>query len=200
MTEVITPIENSPLVLQLHPVIQMTDDQFFEFCQLNRDLRIERTAKGELIVMPPTGGGTGNRNFKLNQQLANWTDTDGTGIGFDSNTGFTLPNGAMRSPDAAWIKLERWNTLSEEKQEKFAPISPDFVVELRSLSDSLKVLQEKMQEYIDNDVKLGWLIDRKQKKVYIYHPGMPVECLENPATVSGAPVLSGFVLDLSKIW
>jgi Uma2 family endonuclease len=200
MTEVITPIENSPLVLQLHPVIQMTDDQFFEFCQLNRDLRIERTAKGELIIMPPTGGGTGNRNFKLNQQLANWTDTDGTGIGFDSNTGFTLPNGAMRSPDAAWIKLERWNTLSEEKQEKFAPISPDFVVELLSPSDSLKVLQEKMQEYIDNDIKLGWLIDRKQKKVYIYRPGMPVECLENPPTVSGDPVLSGFILDLSKIW
>jgi Uma2 family endonuclease len=200
MTEVITPIENSPLVLQLHPVIQMTDDQLFEFCQLNRDLRIERTAKGELLVMPPTGGGTGSCNFKLNQQLANWTDIDGTGIGFDSNTGFTLPSGAMRSPDAAWIKLERWNALSEEQQEKFAPISPDFVVELRSPSDSLKVLQDKMQEYIDNDIKLGWLIDCKDKKVYIYRPGMSVEYLENPATVSGDPVLSGFVLDLSKIW
>lgn len=200
MTQVFASIENFPLVLQLHPVVQMTDDQFFEFCQINRELRIERTAKGQLIVMPPTGSGTGNRNSKLNQQLSNWTDVDGTGLSFDSSSGFTLPNGAMRSPDAAWIKLERWNALSEEQQEKFAPICPDFIVELKSPTDSLKVLQDKMEEYIENGVLLGWLIDRKHKKVYIYRPGMAVECLENPATISGDPVLPGFVLDLSNIW
>lgn len=200
MTQVFASIENSPLVLQLHPVVQMTDDQFFEFCQINRELRIERTAKGQLIVMPPTGSGTGNRNSKLNQQLSNWTDVDGTGLSFDSSSGFTLPNGAMRSPDAAWIRLERWNVLSEEQQEKFAPICPDFIVELKSPTDSLRVLQDKMEEYIENGVLLRWLIDRKHKKVYIYRPGMAVECLENPATISGEPVLPGFVLDLSNIW
>lgn len=121
MTTVTTQAENSPLVLHLHPIINLTDEQFFEFCQINRDLHIERTATGELLIMPPTGSETGNRNFKLIQQLANWTDVDGTGIGFDSSTGFKLPNGAERSPDAAWVKLERWNTLTPEQQKKFAP-------------------------------------------------------------------------------
>lgn len=199
MTQVFASIENSPLVLQLHPVVQMTDDQFFELCQLNRELRIERTAKGQLIVMPPTGSGTGNRNSKLNQQLSNWTDVDGTGLSFDSSSGFILPNGAMRSPDAAWIRLERWNALSEEQQEKFAPICPDFIVELKSPTDSLTVLQDKMEEYIENGVLLGWLIDRKHKKVHIYRPAKAVECLEQD-TISGEPVLPGFVLDLSNIW
>lgn len=193
-------LESSPLVLHLEPVIMLTDDQFFEFCQLNRDLRIERKASGELVIMPPTGTGTGGRNFKLTVQLGIWVEQDGTGIGFDSSTGFTLPNGAEVSPDAAWVRLERWNALTEEQQEKFAPISPDFVVELRSPSDSLKALQEKMQEYIANGVRLGWLIDRKQKKIYIYRPEVSVECLDNPATVSGDPVLPGFVLNLGKIW
>jgi Uma2 family endonuclease len=136
----------------------------------------------------------------LIQQLANWTDADGTGIGFDSSTGFKLPNGADRSPDAAWVKLERWNTLTPEQQEKFAPICPDFVVELRSASDKLEPLKTKMQEYIDNGALLGFLIDRKNRQVYIYRPGVAVECLDNPAIVSGELVLPGFVLDLSKIW
>jgi len=184
----------------MHPVVNLTDDQFFEFCQINRDLRIERTATGELLIMPPTGSGTGNRNAKLNQQLANWTDADGTGIEFDSSSGFTLANGAKISPDATWIKLERWNTLTPFQQEKFAPIVPDFVVELRSSSDSLKDLQEKMQQYIDNGVRLGWLIDRKQRRVYVYRPGVPVEVRENPETVSGSPELPGFVLNLGRIW
>lgn len=189
MTEVITltEIENSPLILHLHPVIQLTNDQFFEFCQLNQNLRIERTARGELIIMPPTGTVTGGRNFKLIGQLFIWTEEDKTGIGFESSTGFILPNGATVSPDAAWIKLERWNALSNEQQEKFAVISPDFVVELRSSSDNLIVLKAKMQEYINNAVKLGWLIDRKHRKVYIYRPQTPVECLDNPVTVRGDP-------------
>ncbi|GAB4204019.1 MAG: hypothetical protein Fur006_58860 [Coleofasciculaceae cyanobacterium] len=144
-----TEVETHPLVVRLHPVIDLTDDQFFEFCQINRDLRIERTAEGKVLIMPPTGSGKGGRNFKLNGQLFVWIERDGTGIGFDSSTGFTLPNGAQRSPDAAWVKLERWNALTFEQQEKFAPIAPDFVVELRSKSDSLKDLQDKMQEYIE---------------------------------------------------
>lgn len=194
------PAPFAPLVLRLHPVLNMTDAQFFEFCQLNRELQIERTATGDLIIMPPTGSATGGRNFKLTQQLANWTDRDGTGIGFDSSTGFTLPNGAKRSPDAAWIKLDRWNQLTEEEQERFAPISPDFVVELRSPSDNLADLQDKMKEYIENGVRLGWLIDRPQQRVFVYRVDGSVELLESPETLNGELVLPGFELDLSKIW
>jgi Uma2 family endonuclease len=181
-------------------VINLTDEQFFEFCQINRDLRIERTATGELLIMPPTGSETGGRNFRLNGQLYNWTEQNETGVGFDSSTGFTLPNGAKVSPDAAWVKLERWNALTPEQQQKFAPICPDFVIKLRSASDNLTPLKTKMQEYIDNGALLGWLIDCKKRQVYIYRPGVAVECLDNPATVTGDPVLPGFVLDLSKIW
>jgi Uma2 family endonuclease len=200
MTEVTTQVENSPLVLHLQPIINLTDEQFFELCQINRDLRIERTATGELLIMAPTGTETGGGNFRLNGQLYNWTEQDGTGGGFDSSTGFTLPDGAERSPDAAWVKLERWNALTPEQQKKFAPICPDFVVELRSPSDNLEPVKTKMQEYIDNGALLGLLIDRKNRQVYIYHPGVAVECLDHPATISGDPVLPRFVLDLSKIW
>ena len=200
MIQTTAPAENAPLVLQMSPVIEMTDDQFFEFCQLNRDVRIERTPKGELIIMSPAGSETGNRNFDLIVQLGIWTRQDGTGIGFDSSTGFTLPNGGTRSPDAAWIKLERWNAIPPEQQVKFAPICPDFVVELRSPSDNLQPLKDKLQEYIDNGTSLGLLIDRKNRKVYIYRPQQEVECLDNPSTLSGDPLLPGFVLDLSKIW
>ncbi len=189
-----------PLVVQLHPVIEMTNEQFFEFCQINRELRIERTVHGELVIMSPTGSETEERNFDLIGQLWMWTRQDGTGVGFGSSGGFTLPNGAVRSPDAAWIQKSRWQAIPQEQRQKFAPICPDFVVELRSASDSLKVLQDKMQEYLENDASLGWLIDPVQKQVYIYRPQTEIECLENPATLNGDPVLSGFVLDLSKIW
>lgn len=195
-----SPWEIIPLVLQLSPAVEMTNNQFFELCQLNRDYRFERTAKGELLVMPPTGSEAGNRNAKLNQQLANWTDANGTGINFDSSAGFTLPNGAVRSPDAAWIKRERWNAIAPEQQSKFAPICPDFVVELRSPSDRLQLLKDKLQEYIDNGASLGWLIDRKHRQVYIYRPQISVECLDDPTTLSGNPVLPNFRLDLSTIW
>ncbi|MBO1347005.1 MAG: Uma2 family endonuclease [Hormoscilla sp. GUM202] len=178
----------------------MTADQFFDFCQLNRDYRIERTASGEIIIMSPTGSETGNRNVKLIQQLANWTDRDGTGIAFDSSTGFILPNGATKSSDAAWMRLEKWNSLTREQQTKFAPICPDFVVELRSPSDRLQSLQEKMLEYIDNGVSLGWLIDRNNRMVHIYRPDRSVEVLDNPDRIRGESVLPGFVLDLSTIW
>jgi Uma2 family endonuclease len=184
----------------MSPAIEMTDEQFFDFCQQNRDYRIERTAQGEIIIMPPTGSETGNRNFDLIIQLGIWTRQNKTGIGFDSSTGFTLPNGSIKSSDAAWIKLEKWNRLTPEQQQKFAPICPDFVVKLRSPSDNLKRLQDKLQDYIDNGTLLGWLIDRKQQQVYIYRPNQPVDCLTQPSTLSEESVLPGFVLDLSTIW
>ncbi|HEY9863119.1 MAG TPA: Uma2 family endonuclease [Candidatus Obscuribacterales bacterium] len=187
-------------ILNNPEIAPITDEQFYQLCAANRELKLERTAKGDLIVMPPTGGITGNRNFKLAQQLANWADTDGTGIGFDSSTCFKLPKGGERSPDAAWISLEKWNLLTPEQQEKFPPICPDFIIELRSPSDSLKPLQEKMQEYMDNGTRLGWLINRQNRQVEIYRQGQEKEILENPSTLSGEDILPGFVLNLKLIW
>ena len=190
-----------PLMLQFPSSLTVSDEQFFDLCQANRDLRIERNKFGEISIMSPTGGKTGNRGGNIFGQLWVWSEQDGTGLTFDSSTGFTLSTGAERAPDASWMKLERWNSLSEEQQEKFVPICPDFVVELRSASDNLKPLQEKMQEYMEEDgIQLGWLIDRKNRKVYIYRPGMAVECLDNPVSLSGEIVLPGFILDLSKVW
>ena len=190
----------STIVLRIPPKLQMTDDEFFDFCQINSELRIERNKSGELLIMPPTGGTTGNRSGSVFGELYIWAGQDGTGMCFDSSTGFKLSMGD-KSPDASWIKLERWNALSPEQQDKFAPICPDFVIELRSASDNLKPLPEKMQEYMrEPGVQLGWLIDCKNPRVYIYRPSLPEECLENPATVSGDPVLPGFVLNMSKIW
>jgi Uma2 family endonuclease len=192
---------SSPLVLQIPRSMQMTDEQFFDFCQANRQLHIERNKFGDISIMPPTGSETGNRNFNLAGQLYIWSEQDGTGICFDSSTGFKLSTGAERSPDASWIKLERWNALSSEQQQRFAPICPDFVIELRSPSDNLQLLKEKMQEYMREPVvQLGWLIDRKHRQVYIYRPGKLEECLENPATVSDDAVLPGFILNMSKVW
>lgn len=189
------------IVLQMPPELQMTDEQFFEFCQVNRDLQIERNKFGELLIMPPTGSDSGNREARIIQQLMNWADEDSTGIAFSSSAGFTLSTGAKLAPDASWIKLERWNSLTEEQKQKFAPICPDFVVELRSPSDNLKPLQEKMEEYMkEPGLQLGWLIDRKNRKVYIYRPNQAVEILDNPETISGNPVLLGFILNLSKVW
>ena len=188
------------LTVNLKSLIEMTDEQFFQLCQNNRELRFERNANGELIIMPPTGGETGNKNARITQQVMNWTDVDGTGIAFDSSTCFKLPNGADRSPDASWVKLERWNALTDEEKQKFPPICPDFVIELLSPSDSLKTTQEKMEEYIDNGVCLGILINRKFRQVEIYRQGREVEVLDSPATVSGEDVLKGFVLNLGMIW
>ena len=188
------------LTINLKSLIEMTDEQFFQLCQNNHELRFERNANGELIIMPPTGGETGNKNARITQQVMNWTDVDGTGIAFDSSTCFKLPNGADRSPDASWIKLERWNTLTDEEKQRFPPISPDFVIELLSPSDSLKTTQEKMEEYIDNGVCLGILINRKSHQVEIYRQGKEVEVLDSPTTVSGEDVLKDFVLNLEIIW
>lgn len=184
------------LVLQ----IPLSDDQFFQLCQLNRDYHFERNNQGELIIMSPTGSETGNRNFNLIVQLGIWAEKNGTGLGFDSSTGFKLPNGSDRSPDAAWIKLERWNQLTPAQKTQFAPICPDFVAEIRSKTDSLEQLQAKLQEYIENGASLGWLIDRQNRGCYIYRPQTEVQCLNNPDTVSGGDVLPGFTLNMSKIW
>jgi Uma2 family endonuclease len=192
---------SSPLMLQMPSSMPMTDDQFFEFCQVNRDLRIERNQFGEISIMSPAGSETGNREINILGQLWMWTEQDNTGIAFSSSTGFKLSTGADRSPDASWIKLERWNTLTPEQQKKFAPICPDFVIELRSASDNLQPLKDKMTEYMQEPgIQLGLLIDRKNRRVYIYRPGQTEECLENPDTVNCEPVLQGFVLNMSKIW
>jgi Uma2 family endonuclease len=190
----------TPIAINLPAVLSMTHQQFYEFCQANPDLRIERTANGEVIIMSPAFSDTGNRNFNLAVELGIWANQDGTGIGFDSSAGFTLPNGATRSPDAAWIRNDRWNALTEEEKSSFAPLCPDFVIELRSSSDTLISLQDKMQEYIDNGARLGFLIDRKNQTVHLYRPDREVEILENPETVSGEPELPGFALKMAKIW
>ena len=179
--------------------IDLTDEQFFQLCQNNRDYQFERTASGELIIMPPTGSETSRRNIDISYQLRAWSRQNNLGVAFDSSGGFTLPNGADRSPDASWVKKERWDALTAEQKDSFAPLCPDFVVELRSKTDSLKKLQEKMQEYIDNGARLGWLIDRQNRRVEIYRPDREIEIIENPATLSGEDVLPGFVLDLAEI-
>ncbi|NEO10895.1 MULTISPECIES: Uma2 family endonuclease [unclassified Moorena] len=186
------------LILNIAPTIELTDEQFFQLCQDNRDLRLESTSKGELIIMPPTGWKSGNRNSRLTQRLGNWADSDGTGLAFDSSTGFRLSNGANRSPDASWVRRERLEALNPDPA-KFLPMAPDFVTELRSANDSLKTLQEKMQEYMDCGVRLGWLIDPQNQQVTIYRPGQDREVLQSPSSLSGEDVLPGFVLDLAQI-
>jgi Uma2 family endonuclease len=188
------------LTVNLRPTLELTDDQFFELCQTNRDLRFERTATGELIIMVPVGGEGGQRSGRINQQVYNWSDTQDSGLPFDATTGFKLPNNADRSPDAAWVRRDRWDALTPEQKRKFPPLCPDFVVELRSESDSLTTLQAKMQEYLENGAQLGWLIDPKTRQVEIYRAGQPVEVLQNPETLSGEKVLPGFVLDLQPIF
>jgi Uma2 family endonuclease len=189
-----------PTIIKLHPATPMSDQQFFEFCQANADYRFERTAHGEIVILSPTGSESGNRNANLTVQVGIWAERDGKGLIFDSSTGFTLPNGAVRSPDLAWIRKSRWDAIPPEQRKKFAPICPDFVVELRSETDDLAMLQVKMQEYINNGAALGWLIDPLEKQVYVYQSDGSVQQLNAPLTLSDDPVLPGFVLDLGKIW
>ena len=186
------------LVLNMQSV-GLTDDQFLRLCSDNGDFRIEMSAQGELIVMPPPGSKTGMRNSIIIQRLANWTGQDGTGVCFATDTGFTLPNRAKRGPDAAWMSQERWNRIPEEQQEKLAPICPDFVIELRSPSDRLPDIQEKMVEYIANGARLGWLLDPFDNCATIYRPGQKPERIENPTILSGDPILPGFQFDFREI-
>ena len=186
-----------PSTLELR--IPLTDDQFFQLCQDNPNLRFERTASGELLIMSLTGGETGNRNIELAFQIQAWSRQNNLGIAFDSSTCFKLPNGANRSPDAAWMQREKWTALTPEQRQRFPPLCPDFVVELRSASDSLETLRAKMQEYLDNGIRLGWLIDPKTEQVEIYRLGQAVERLQSPTTLLGEDVLPHFVLDVVSV-
>jgi Uma2 family endonuclease len=181
-------------------LLTVTHEQLVELAIANRDLQLERTATGELIVMAPTGSITGNRNLDIEGQLWLWNRQVKLGKTFNSSTGFHLPNGADRSPDAAWVRQDRWDALTPEQQEGFAPLCPDFVVELRSTHDNLAPLQAKMQEYMANGACLGWLIDRKNQTVEIYRQGQSVEILARPMSLCGEDVLPGFILDLTEVW
>jgi Uma2 family endonuclease len=178
----------------------VTLEQFEEFCRKYDELRLELTSTGELIIMPPAGAQTSTSNSNLTYQLEAWSSKDGSGACFDSSAGFTLPNGAIRSPDAAWIHRQRWDSLTKQQKGSFAPICPDFVVELRSPSDNLTQLNLKMFEYLENGTALGWLIDAFRRKVYVYMPGQETVVLDNPVSVSGHPLLPGFRLHLARIW
>lgn len=187
------------ITLNLHSIIVLTDEHFYQLCHKNPDIKLERNAKGELIIMPPNGGESGKRNANLTADLVVWNRQTKLGVVFDSSTGFTLPNSAKRSPDASWLPKQRWNDLTAQQRKKFLPLCPDFVIELMSENDVLEDAQEKMNEYISNGSRLGWLIDPKNQIVEIYRQGRDVEVLQSPTTLSGEDVLPGFVLELSEI-
>ena len=185
---------------ELIGLTSVTPEEFEQLCADHSDLRLELTSTGELIVMPGTGVQTGARNADLTYQLVAWTRQDGSGIYCDSGVIFVLPNGAHRSPDGAWIKRKKWDRLTEHERERFGPFCPDFVVELRSPTDSVTELREKMVEYMQNGASLGWLIDLLKRRVYVYQPHQEVVLLENPETVSGDPYLPGFTLNVTELW
>jgi Uma2 family endonuclease len=186
--------------LRLAPAIVLTDDQLLELSSLNDDLRLELTAEGELLIMPPTGGDSGDAEAEVGMQLRQWAKGDGTGTTFSASTGFRLPNGAVLSPDASWVPRARLDGLTEEQRARYLPLCPDFVVEIRSPSDALAALHAKLREYLENGCRLGWLLDPPSRRVFVYRPDAPVETLEDPETVAGDPVLPGFVLDLREVW
>jgi Uma2 family endonuclease len=190
----------SPLVLHWPPSMRVVNDQFFEFCQANKELRIERTAQGDCEIMAPTDGTIGWRNSGLTAQLYNWAEREGSGVVFDSSSGFILPNGAIRSPDVSWVKKSRLATLTPEQKQRFLPLCPDFVIELRSPSDNLIALQDKMQEYIENGASLGWLIDTETRQILVFQAQKKLFSLEKPEVLSANEVLMGFELDMQKIW
>ena len=188
------------LLIRLQPALCPTEDQFFEFCRINRDLRIERNADGGVLVMGPAGWETGEKNAELTYQLKAWNRQDGTGRAAGSSAGYRLPNGAVRAPDASWVRNDRLASVTPEERTRFLPLCPDFAIELRSPSDQLPRLQEKMSEYIANGAQLGWLIDPLCRKVAVYRPGSEVEILNAPEAVSGHPLLEGFQLRLETVW
>lgn len=191
----------APVVVHFEPSkLLMNDEEFFRFCQLNPELRIERTSGGDILVIAPSGGKTGRRNARLTAAFVNWAEKDGSGQFFDSSTEFILPNGAGRAPDLSWIRNDRWFALTEKQQEQFPPLCPNFIVELRSPTDRLETLRAKMKEYAANGAELGWLIDPRERKVHIFRPGLEPEVLDNPQQVSGEPLLKGFVLDVQVLW
>ncbi len=191
-----------PIVLRLAPVVQLTDDQLAELSSLNDALRIERNTQGALEILPPANITAGSQNAYITTNLGIWAIEDGNGVAFDSSAGFTLPNGALRSPDASWILKSRIAEMTSEQREGFWSICPDFVIELRSTSDTLRGLRRKLEEYMENGARLGWLIDPldSRRRVYIYRPNASVEILDSPETLSGEPELPGFTLNLQPVW
>lgn len=183
------------IVLNLNTV-NLSDEQFYQLCKINESWRLEQTAQGELIIMPPVGGISGNREADLNADVVLWNRQTKLGKVFSSSTIFILPNGGKRSPDVAWVANSRWSALTLEQQEKFVPLCPDFVIELRSRTDSLVQLRDKMQEYLESGLKLGWLIDPQNQQVEIYHPHQKVKILQLPTTLLGEDILRGFTLEL----
>jgi Uma2 family endonuclease len=190
----------SAVTVNLSPLFDLTDDAFYQLCRNNPDVKFERTAEGELIVMSPVGGEGGKREADLIIDLGIWNRQAKLGVVFSSSAGFKLPNGADRSPDAAWVRQARWDALTPQQQCKFPPIAPDFVIELRSESDELETLRAKMREYMENDVLLSWLINPQDQQVEIYRQGQPVEILNAPETLSDEDVLPGFRLELNRIF
>ncbi len=190
----------SPMVLHWPTSMRFDNQQFYEFCRANRDLRIERTETGDHEIMAPTGGETGWRNSRLNALLTIWADQNGDGVVFDSSTGFILPNSAIRSPDVSWVKKSRLALLNKKQKQGFLPLCPDFIIELRSPSDSLQILQVKMREYIENGAHLGWLIDPEEKLVYVFMPDQAMLVLDNPEILFGEKVLKAFELKMESLW
>jgi len=184
----------------MRPPAKLTDEQFMAFCSQNGDLRIERSAEGDLIIMSPVKGDGGIKGAELTRQVGNWAISDGTGRAYDSSGGFTLPNGAERAPDAAWVSRSRLAALTGEERERFLPLCPEFVVELLSATDRLATVKNKMKEYMANGAQLGWLLDPKRRRVYVYRPGLPEERPDNPAALAGDPLLPGFVLDVQRVF
>jgi Uma2 family endonuclease len=184
------------VVLNLEPIAHLSDEQFYQLCLANRDLSLEMNATGELVIMPPVGGESGNQEAGLITDLEIWNRQATYGKVFSSSTIFILPNGAKRSPDAAWVRLERWEALTPEQRKKFPPLVPDFAIELRSETDRLAPIQEKMKEYIENGLRLGWLINPQDNQVEIYRPGKVLEVVNIPVILSGEDILPGFELHI----
>lgn len=194
------PESESPVKLVLDPEHRLTDDQYFAFCMANSNLRIERTAQGEIVIVPPAGGESDNRSLEVSGQLRDWARKDGRGTAFGSSVEFILSSGAALSPDAAWVSREKIDRLTKEERRKFLRLVPDFVAEVMSPSDRLPTAQAKMEEWIANGVPLGWLIDGDEQTVYVYRMGKPMEKLTGPTSLPGDGPVEGFVLDLTAIW
>lgn len=200
MAEVLESLGPPRFVVHPTAAMAMNDDEFFEFCQANGELQIERTAEGDILIMAPEGGSSGRGSSELIYWFQSWAKQQRRGQVFGSSAGFTLPSGSIRAPDVAWVSNERLAGLTEEQWQKFLPFCPDFVLELRWPSDSMRVLRAKMEEYVENGARLGWLIDPEKRQVHVYRPNTAPEVLDDPSLVSGEPVLPGFTLDLPKLW
>ncbi len=189
-----------PLPFRFRPDKPMTDEELMRFCAANDFLRVERDANGEILVMTPAGSNTSKTNMRISRILDEWAEADGRGVAFDSSGGFTLPDGSMRNPDAAWILISRWDALSDVDKGRFAPICPDFILELRSPSDSLIELETKMEQWVANGAQVAWLIDPERQAVVVYRRGDRPETFFHPTSVQGTGVIAGFELVLARIW